>query len=72
MKLETHEAVCPHCHSRVQEAKGGSLRAARLKARLTLGEMARRSGLSIAYLSDLERGNRRIAARIVALYERHT
>ena len=37
---------------------GARLRSRRLRARLQLAELAERAGLSQAYLSDLERGNR--------------
>ena len=42
--------------------EGAEFRRARVAARVTLGEAARRLGLSMVYVSELERGARRPAA----------
>jgi ribosome-binding protein aMBF1 (putative translation factor) len=53
---------CPRCggSGRIANpaATGAMVRGAREKMGLTLREAARRMGISAAYLSDLERGNR--------------
>lgn len=53
---------CPHCNGtgKVPDdaAIGKRLRALRLSKNVTLREMARRLGVSVMWLSDLERGKR--------------
>lgn len=46
------------------------LRRARQDAGLSLREMARRACLSAPYLSDVERGNRRVTRRVAEAYAR--
>lgn len=62
---------CSHCHGRglIRSASPQSLRKARLDAEIGLCELARRLKLSAAYLSDVERGNRRVTERLLAAYE---
>jgi predicted transcriptional regulator len=49
---------------------GASFRKERLKAGVSLREVARQMGISAAYLSDLERGNRNWTRALANRYER--
>jgi hypothetical protein len=51
-------AVCSHCGSPNQVVCGGYLRALRESAGVSLRQMAKRLGLSAAYVSDIERNHR--------------
>lgn len=53
------KAACPTCGHERLVMNGRWLREQREAADLTLREVARRLGVSAAYLSDVERGNRR-------------
>ena len=53
-------AYCEHCdHCRAEELDGASLRKRRQDLGLGLRELATLMKISPAYLSDIERGNRR-------------
>lgn len=69
-KLKQRRIRCPRCGSDTTEPDPQSLRAVREAAGLSLGDMARETGLSVPYLSDVERGRRRVTPRITGLYRR--
>ncbi len=48
--------------------KGDKLRALRTKQNLKLSEMSEITGLSISYVSDLERGAKPISKRVAQAY----
>ncbi|MTD15643.1 helix-turn-helix domain-containing protein [Nakamurella sp. YIM 132087] len=50
----------------LREELGRSLRAARVDRRLTLRELAARSMVSRAYLSEIERGEKEISSELLA------
>lgn len=51
---------CSKCNGSGVEAQidGATMRTAREKANVSMGQMARELGLSVTYVSDLERGYR--------------
>ena len=51
-------AYCEHCNAETLD--GANLRARRQKVGITLRSMATQLGVSAPYLSDIERGNRRV------------
>ena len=54
-------AYCEHCdHCNAETLDGSNLRARRQNLGVTLRGMAARLGISAPYLSDIERGNRRV------------
>lgn len=53
----------------VRKVKPASLRSRRQAAGVSLRAMAARIGVSPAYLSDVERGQRRVTERVVAAFE---
>lgn len=57
---------CPCCDGAgvVVCVNGASLRRMRLRAKLSLRELARRCGISPPYLSDIELGRRQPSARV--------
>ena len=59
---------CPTCGSQMKETTGSFLRAWRAQQNVGLREMARKLGLSAAYLSDVELNRRRATREIVAGY----
>lgn len=60
---------CSKCGRPNGVINGEWLRARRVRARLTLLQMAQRLGFSAVYLSDIERGRRPCTARIREAYE---
>ena len=69
IKLKTED--CAHCGgSGKQPAESGrtQLREAREKAGISLRKLAAAMGISLAYLGDIERGNRRLSGRVATLY----
>lgn len=60
--------TCIHCGVRSETINGAWLRWKRERASLGLRALARRSGVSAAYLSDIERGHRRVTDRVERLY----
>ena len=70
-KIKPRLCPCPTCGAarKVRVYRGADLRHARERADLKLRELARRSGLSVGYLSDVELDRRRATARVVSLYE---
>lgn len=65
---------CPHCLGKGyiinQSTFGGELREKRIAAGISLRAMAERLDISAAYLSDLERGNRKWAPEFLKGYEK--
>jgi DNA-binding transcriptional regulator YiaG len=55
------ERPCPTCGSAQKTLSGDGLRKLRVRASLSLREVARRSKFSPAYVSDLELGRRRLS-----------
>ena len=54
-------AFCEHCdHCNAETLDGSNIRVRRQAAGISLREMATRLGVSAPYLSDIERGNRRV------------
>lgn len=61
--------VCPRCDSRIMLPNTRWMVAVRRRSRLTLREIAKRIGISIQYLSDQERGHRRVQSETFAVYK---
>ena len=59
---------CPRCRGTGQLPAAESLRPIRHSAGLTLTAMARSMGVSVPYLSDVERGKRHVTARVEKAY----
>lgn len=68
MKLK--KGPCPHCSGSglTWIATGPILRAMRTEAGLSLAALSERIGWSIPYLSDIERGNRNVTAKVIGKY----
>lgn len=62
-------APCCQCGSPQSVIDGGWLRARRLRAGLTLREMARRTGFSAPYICDIELNRRKCLPNMRAAYE---
>jgi len=66
---------CPRCQGTGvlpdPRLEGAEMRALRERAQLKLRELARRFGLSVGYLSDLELGRRAWNPRMRELYHQH-
>lgn len=60
---------CSRCGSLVEVPDGASLREVRKKAGLGLRELARRIGLTPAYLSDVELNRRRVTPKMEVVYD---
>lgn len=63
-------SACPTCGTARESIDGRSLRAAREVCKVSLRELARRIGLSAAYLSQVERNQRSVTRKVLALYKR--
>lgn len=61
--------TCGHCGQTRETLNGAWLKWNRQKAGIGLRELSRRCGLSPAYLSDIERGNRHASERVEAIYK---
>jgi predicted transcriptional regulator len=61
--------TCGHCGMTRKTLNGAWLRWKRLRAGVGLRELARRAGVSAAYLSDVERGNRHATVRAELAYQ---
>ena len=61
--------TCGHCGQKRMTLNGAWLRWYREKAGVGLRELARKCGLSAAYLSDIERCNRHASPRVESAYE---
>jgi transcriptional regulator with XRE-family HTH domain len=65
--------ICPKCGGTGQMVDPGDMRRLRLASGKSLREVADQMGISPAYLSDLERGNRQwngdLAGRFLAAVE---
>lgn len=61
---------CPYCEGKGKRwaVKAETLRARREGLGLSLREVARRASLSPAYVSDVERGNRRVTEKLARFY----
>lgn len=64
--------TCPRCGGSGVLVKNAELTARRLERDLTLTETARRMGISIQYLSDLEKGRRNWDAELVDKFNKAT
>ena len=54
-------AYCEHCeHCNAETLDGGSLRKRRTQAAVSLRDMAKRTGITAAYLCDIEYNRRRV------------
>lgn len=62
--------ICGSCGLRSMGAAPATLRAAREHAGASLSDVGKEIGLSIGYLSDVERGRRNTTDRIVRYYSR--
>jgi DNA-binding XRE family transcriptional regulator len=60
---------CPHCGAPKRVVNGEWLRQERKRAGLTLREMARRVGVSAAYLCDIEKNRRNCLPAMRDAYE---
>lgn len=60
--------TCGHCGQTLKTLNGAWLKAKRKRVGLSLREVARRAGVSAAYLSDVENGNRHASPRAEAAY----
>lgn len=63
------EERCPRCGSPGNVINGEWLRAQRIKAGLSLREMAARMGFSAQYVSDVEKNRRNCLPKFRAAYE---
>jgi predicted transcriptional regulator len=70
--MRTTNIVCPRCQGRggYDVATPADLRKAREAAGLRLSDVADLTGLSVAYLSHLERGVRPVTEGITRVYQR--
>lgn len=59
---------CGVCGGQGKLIRGEYLRHVRLNQNLTLSDIAKKAGVSIVYLSDIERGNRRPTNKIMKFY----
>ena len=59
---------CKHCDGKGTVEPWENLRPMRMAAGLSMGELSRREGLSVTYLSDVERGRRGAGGRIQKIY----
>lgn len=66
----SREYVCPHCHQLAVAVHGADLAQLRKHLGISLREMARRGGLSAAYLCDVEHNRRACTERVEQLYVR--
>ncbi len=57
--MKPTDVKCPRCDGTGLLPDAKAMRALRKKAGMTLGQVSSRMGISIPFLSDLERGNRR-------------
>lgn len=60
---------CPHCGTPRSVVEGAWLRERRLRAGLTLRQMAERQGVSAAYVCDVEKNRRNCLPKMRAAYE---
>lgn len=60
----------PTCGTASESIDGRSLRAAREVCNVSLRELARRIRLSATYLSQVERNQRSVTRKVLALYKR--
>lgn len=61
---------CPCCGGEKRSTNGAVLRWERERAGLSVREVARRMGVSAAYLSDIERNRRGRGSEIIARFDR--
>ena len=69
--MRTVNVVCERCAGRggYNVTTPAQLRKARKAAKLTLAQAAEATGLSVAYLCQMETGARPVTARVTAAYE---
>lgn len=70
MKLKTIPATCHRCGSTFNAVDWKPLRMIRIRRGLSRADVAHRLGISVCYVSAIERGERRITAAIANVYER--
>lgn len=65
------EKECPYCFGsgKVKQISGNWLRAERVKKNLSLRFVARKIGISAAYLSDIERGRRNVPKKLLVYFD---
>lgn len=63
------ETTCQHCGAPSVQFDGASLRERRMWAGVSMRALARRIGVSVAYLCDIEHNRRHRVPRIVEAYE---
>ena len=71
MALRIKTEDCAYCGgSGKQPADEGreQLRAARMKAGISLRALSSAMGISLSYLGDIEQGNRKLTGRLATLY----
>lgn len=61
---------CKHCDGKGTVDPWENLRPMREAAGISISELSRREGLSVAYLSDVERGRRGASGRIQKIYSK--
>jgi transcriptional regulator with XRE-family HTH domain len=67
--MQKYGAACPQCQGRGRRVSRAWLRARRLAAGLTQAEMGRQAGVSRAFVSQVEHGQRLPSTRVVRAYE---
>jgi predicted transcriptional regulator len=71
-KLRTVKRPCKACGGKgaIESVDPTALRTRREDAGVSMGEMARRLGFSVPYISDVELGRRNVTERVAAEYEK--
>jgi len=66
--MKTRTVTCSACKQTRTVVDGSVLRHRREHAHVTLRTLARRAGLSVSYLSDVELNRRNATDRVVSVY----
>lgn len=69
-KTRTRDVPCPTCGTDRAMLNGAFFRGLRIASGITLREMARRLGVSSAYVSDIERNLRTFLPKYALAYDR--
>jgi hypothetical protein len=69
LRSKTKPGRCPTCGAKTVIPNGGYFRVLRLRAGLSLREVAKRLRISAAYLSDMELGRRAFHPKYISNYE---
>ena len=67
--MQKYGAACPNCQGRGRRVTPVWMRARRVAANLTMADVARLAGVSRAFVSQVEHGQRLPSTRVVRAYE---